>query len=244
MPIASAANRVYIHETIRVSVRHRQQYMEHFLSWGALARKLYGMRLVGVWTVNGSTHRWAEVIVLWEHDGMDGLAGMFSGEYLFLHDPELAKQDHYGLFWNNAPEGVVDTSGEDRLLAPTSYTPALADAVTLGLGGIGYLHETFKGPPGSMEPFLARFETERKPHAERHGLKLVGAYRSMLVNDSAAVAIWAIPAWKDWAAFELAQHSDPAVIAWRKHAAAAGIDWEGKILNAVAGNPLDTGVLL
>jgi hypothetical protein len=244
MGITSAAERVYIHETIRISVRRRQQYLEHFLSWGPTSRRLYGMKLCGVWAVNGSTHRWAEAIVLWEHEGVAGLAGMFSGEYLFLHDPALAAHDHYALFWDYAPEGVIDTRGTDRLLAPTSYTPAITDAVTRGLGGIGYLHETFKGPPGSMQPFLEKLGAQWRAYVEGYGLKLVGAYGSMLVNDSEAIAIWAIPTWKQWAAYELSQQTEPAAIAWRRDAAAIGIDWEGKLLNPVTGNPLNTGVLL
>lgn len=238
-----APQRVYIHETIRISVRRRQQYLEHFLSWGRISRELYGMRLVGVWAVNGSTHRWPEAIVLWEHDGVEGLAAMFGGEYLFLADPALANQDHYGLFWNHAPEGVVELGGTDRLLVPTAETPDLARLVTMDLGGVGYLHETFTGPPGSMEEFLPSLVGERRRFTEKLGLRLVGAYRSMLVNDSEAVALWAIRDWKDWAAYENALRSDPAARKWRRAAVAAGIDWEGKLLNPVAGNPLATGVV-
>ena len=40
---------LYIHETIRISVRRRKEYLDHFCSWGPTTRKLYDMRCVGVW---------------------------------------------------------------------------------------------------------------------------------------------------------------------------------------------------
>jgi hypothetical protein len=95
-----------------------------------------------------------------------------------------------------------------------------------------------------MEPFLQRLGSSRRAYVEGYGLKLVGAYGSMLVNDSEAIAIWAIPTWKQWATYELSQYSEPTAIAWRRDAAALGIDWEGKLLNPVAGSPLVSGVLL
>jgi hypothetical protein len=240
---ATAAERIYIHETIEISVRRRQQYLEHFMSWGPISRRLYNMRLVGVWAVNGATHRWAEAIVLWELDGTAAYTKMLSGEYAFLNDSQAPVQDHYTMFWGHAPEGVVDTRGSDRLLAPTSYTPSVEQAIARTIKGVGYLHQTFTGPAGSMNRFLTQLGSEWQPVAERLGLRLVGAYRSMLLNDSEAVAIWAIPTWDHWAHYEAALYSDRDAIAWRAEASRAGVGWEGKLLNAVAGSPLDAGKL-
>ena len=41
MSVASAAERLYIHETVEITVKKRQQYMEHFLSMGPIARRVY-----------------------------------------------------------------------------------------------------------------------------------------------------------------------------------------------------------
>ncbi len=82
------------------------------------------------------------------------------------------------------------------------------------------------------------------PFAQRLGLKLVGAYRSMLLNDQEAIVIWAIPKWDDWARYEMALYTEAQAIAWRADAARAGISWEGKLLNPAAGSALQTGKIV
>jgi len=71
--------KLYIHETIRISVEQRKAYLDHFCSWGRITRELYAMRCYGVWATVGSTGPWPEAIVLWELDGLDALARMLSG---------------------------------------------------------------------------------------------------------------------------------------------------------------------
>jgi hypothetical protein len=242
--IATANERLYIHETIQISVRHRQKYLQHFLKWAPISRELYNMRLVGVWAVNGSTHDWPVAIVLWELDGLAAFSKMLAGEYAHLQDPNAPVKDHYTLYWGEGEEGVVDTKGTDRLLAPAFYSPSLAQAVERKITGAGYLHETVKGPPGSIGPFLEKLGREWVPFAGRLGLKLVGAYRSMLLNDEEAIVIWAIPTWDDWARYQKALYSEAEAIAWRADAARAGIGWEGKLLNPAAGSALQTGKIV
>ncbi|RVT93042.1 hypothetical protein [Sphingomonas crocodyli] len=229
---------MYIHETIEITVRHRQDFLTHFLSWAEPARELYGMRLFGVWAVNGSTHRWPEAIVMWEVDGLSGFTGMLKGEYAFLADPSLASRDHYDIFWAHAPQGVTDTKGADRLLAPTAFSPALADAATGAMAGAGYVHYTFRGPPGCIDDLLGTIGTDWCPAFGRFGLKLCGAYKTLLVNDSEAIALWAISDWAQWAELELAMSHDDALRALRHRAAVARVDWEAKLLNPAPGMPL------
>jgi hypothetical protein len=243
-PVAVSNKFIYIHETIEITVKSRTKYLDHFVSWAPTSRKLYNMRLCGVWAVNGSTHRWPEAVVLWELDGGSAFSKMLSGEYAHLKDPNAPAGDHYTLYWGNAPEGVTDTKGTDRLLAPTSYTHSLAENLARKINGAGFLHETIKGPPGSINAFLDRMGKSWVPIAERLGLKLVGAYRSMLLNDSEAVALWAIPTWDDWVRYEAALHTDREAVAWRAEAAKAGIDWEGKFLNQAKGSPFNVGKIL
>lgn len=242
--IASANERLYIHETIRISVRHRTKYLEHFLKWAPISRRLYNMRLAGVWAVNGSTHDWPVAIVLWELDGLAAFSKMLAGEYAHLQDPKAPVKDHYTLYWGEGEEGIVDTSGTDRLLAPASYSPSLAQAVETKITGAGYLHETVKGPPGSIGPFLDKLGKVWMPFAGRLGLKLLGAYRTMLLNDQEAIVIWAIPTWNDWARYEMALFTEAEAVEWRADAARAGISWEGKLLNPAAGSALQTGKIV
>jgi len=243
-PVAVSNKFIYIHETIEITVKHRTDFLNHFVSWAPTSRQLYNMRLCGVWAVNGSTHNWPEAIVLWELDGGASFSKMLSGEYAHLTDPNAPAGDHYTLYWGRAPEGVTDTKGTDRLLAPTSYTQSLAQNIDRKLNGAGFLHETIKGPPGSINGFLDRMGKTWVPTAERLGLKLMGAYRSMLLNDSEGIVMWAVPTWDDWVRYEAALHTDPAAIAWRAEAAKLGIDWEGKFLNQAKGSPLNVGKIL
>ena len=144
-------------------------------------------------------------------------------------------KDHYTLYWGEGEEGVVDTKGTDRLLAPASYSPSLAQAVERKITGTGYLHETVKGPPGSIGPFLEKLGREWVPIAGRLGLKLVGAYRSILLNDEEAIVISAIPTWDDWARYEKALYSEAEAIAWRADAARDRHELGGQI--AKSGGP-------
>ena len=126
------------------------------------------------------------------------------------------------------------------MLAPASYSPSLAQAVETKITGAGYLHETVKGPPGSIGPFLDKLGKVWMPFAGRLGLKLLGAYRTMLLNDQEAIVIWAIPTWNDWARYEMALFTEAEAVEWRADAARAGISWEGKLLNPAAGSALQT----
>ena len=242
--IATAKDRLYIHETIQISVRLRTKYLRHFLNWAPISRRLYDMRLVGVWAVNGSTHNWPVAILLWEMDGLPAFSRMLAGEYAYLQDADAPVKDHYSLYWGEGEEGIVDTRGTDRLLAPAPFSPSLAQAVERKITGKGYLHETVKGPPGSIGPLLERLGKRWVPCVGRMGLKLVGAYRSLLLNDQEAIVIWAIPTWDDWVRYEGSLYSEAEAIGWRADAARADISWEGKLMNPAAGSALQTGKIV
>ena len=42
-----ANEKLYIHETIRISVQHRKEYLDHFCNWGSITREPYDMRCLG-----------------------------------------------------------------------------------------------------------------------------------------------------------------------------------------------------
>jgi hypothetical protein len=50
-----ANEKLYIHETIRISVQHRKEYLDHFCNWGSITRELDDMHCLGVWATVGST---------------------------------------------------------------------------------------------------------------------------------------------------------------------------------------------
>ena len=239
-----ANEKLYIHETIRISVRHRKQYLDHFCSWGPITRKLYEMRCLGVWATVGSTDAWPEAIVMWELDGLDALTRMLSGEFAFLQRDDAEIPDHDALFWGDAPDGVKATSGYDRLLSPSARTPTLEAALAEGVTGIGYHHEIARVRPTCAPEFLSLYDEHWRPFLEDLGMRLVGTYRTLLKNDSEALALWALPEWSCWAALERALAAAPEARDWRRRCEPLGLDWDAKLLTPAARSPLNTGTAL
>jgi hypothetical protein len=230
---------LYIHETIRIDVRYRKSYLDHFCNWDPITRKLYDMRCLGVWATVGSTDAWPEAIVMWELDGLDALTRMLSGEFAFLQTEDAEIADHYELFWGGAPEGVRATSGYDRVLAPHAQAPTLESALADGVTGIGYYHELASVRPGRASDFLELYDTHWRPFLEGLGMRLVGTYRTLLKNDSEVLALWALREWSCWAALERALVSAPEAQDWRRRCEPFELDWNAKLLTPAANSPLD-----
>jgi hypothetical protein len=238
------SGRIYIHETMVITVKHRKDYLDLVTRvWAPTSRRLYGMRNFGVWATVGSAGPWPEAIILWELDGPDALSAMLSGEFVYLRDQAAEIHDHYQTFWQDAPEGVRDTSGFDRLLAQRPHSPGIEEAIRSGIKGAAYYQETITTRPGGILGFLDRYEAEWRPLAESHGLRFISTFRTLLRNDAEAVILWALPSWQSWAQID-AMNRDPR--AARFHAATAELspDWHGKLLAPAAANPLNTGAML
>jgi hypothetical protein len=165
---------------------------------------------------------------------------MLSGEYAHLRDASAAVGDHYQIFWASAPEGVRDRSGFDRLLEPTPASPSLASAITAGIRGAGYYHETIRSRPGTIREVLRHLESEWKPLAEERGLRFVAAFRTLMRHDSEAIALWALPEWSAWERID-AISGDSRARAFREKLAGLDVEWEGKLLAPAAENPLNIG---
>jgi hypothetical protein len=236
--------KLYLHETIRISVELRKAYLEHFCGWGKLTRELYAMRCYGVWATVGSSGAWPEAIVMWELDGLDALARMLSGEFAFLRGSPAQHPDHYQLFWRDAPEGVVATDGYDRVLAPGPGCLELAQALERGVRGIGYYHELASLEPGGAPEYLELYAAHWRPFLESLGLRPLGTWRTRLRNDSEALALWALPEWNAWTRLELALDASAEARDWRRRCAPLGLDWTAKLLVPAPRNPLNTGVAL
>jgi hypothetical protein len=166
-----------------------------------------------------------------------------SREFDYLSDPNAQADDHYKKYWANAPEGVVDTGGVDRLLSPTASSPSIQEAINTGIKGAGYYQETITTRPGGIRTFLDRYEAEWRPLAEAHGLQFVSAFRTLMRNDAEAIVLWALPEWGAWEQIDV-MNQDPR--AARFHAATAELspDWSGKLLAPAAQNPLNIGRML
>ena len=95
-------NKVYIHEYIDIIGHNRANYMHHMTAnFSPMAQVQRHQLCYGVWGTVGTTHRWPEVINIWEEDGFDGMASSFRHEFNHptLQDPALAA-------WGGRPAGV------------------------------------------------------------------------------------------------------------------------------------------
>jgi hypothetical protein len=231
--------KIYIHELIEIRGQSRAEYMHHMTAnWGPIGREERRMLCVGVWATVGSTERWPETVNLWELDGWSGLAANFRHEFSHptLQDPALAR------WWAEAAN--YRRGGFDRLLVPAPYTPTLTEAMAAGIGGEVYYHEVVSVAPGRAREYLSLLEDAWLPIAGRIGLRLLGAYRTAMVNDSEVVAIWAIDTWEAWAAAQAALDDDAEVAQWRRRTSGLALDWRGKLIVDSPLNPLKTGTVL
>lgn len=235
----SANSKIYIHELIEIIGQNRAKYLHHMTAnWGPIGRVERNSLCVGVWGTVGSTERWPEAVNLWELDGWPGMAANFRHEFSHpnLQDPSLET------WWSEAAS--YRRGGYDRLLIPSSATPTLEEAIARGIKGECYYHEIVQIAPGQARAYLSMLEQEWIPVAEGIGLRLVGAYRTAMVNDTEAIVLWAIDTWERWADVMIALEEDDRVARWRARTSAVVLDWRGKLLAPAALCPLNTGQIL
>ncbi|TZG27687.1 hypothetical protein [Sphingomonas montanisoli] len=232
--------RIYCHELLDISVKHRRAYLDHFSHWADATGSVAGTnRAFGVWGTIGMSHRWAEGVIMWEWPNkaamFDGLAGAWS----HFHSDDGAG-DIWAFAWGGAAEGVTDTQGMDRLMCSTAYSPTMEELYANGVKGEAYLHYHINTPPGMIDDHLGHLESY-VPIAERLGLKFVGSYRTLFTNDDQGLMIWALPKFADWPAYEDARRTDKEALEWRAEAAARGVTYDGRVLVGAKSNPLDRG---
>ena len=237
--------RLYIHESVVISVAHRKAYLQHFTDvWGPRSRELYGMRCFGVWATSGSTGPWPEAIVMWELEGSHHLTGMMTGEFDFLKDPVSEAADHFEQFWATAPAGVVPTSGFDRLLIASATSRPIEELVAAGVRGEGYYHQIVTVGPGDGPEYLALCEGELAPVVETYGPQLVGAYRTILRSEDEVLLLWALPTWSAWEPFEGQLRDDVRLDSFRRASRSLGARSVAKLLVGAPGSPMEIGHLL
>jgi len=232
--------RIYIHETLNLTVKDRKAYLDHFGTWPEAARKVNSpLRCVGIWGTLGNSHNWAEGVVLWELKDLDQICDWMDGAWQFMHTDKTKVPDMYDAFWGN--DKVKDNNGQDRMLASTPATRSMDQLFADKVKGAGYMQQEIFCRPGEIDEHLERVDNEFKPIAEKLGALHVGSYRTMLLNNNHGFVFWAFPKWHNWARFEDGLRSDPAARKWLADCAARGVTWDAKLFNGAARNPLDVG---
>jgi hypothetical protein len=236
--------RIYSHELLNIPVPGRQPYLAWFDTWPAKVSARSGglCRNFGVWGGIGMAHRWAEALIMWEYRSKADMADLMKEAWSYMASDD-ATRDHYTRFWKDAPDGVVDVTGMDRLLCSTAYSPTLDELVQTTRNPEVYLHFHINTQPGEIHRHLRDLNDQFVPCALRLGLKLVGAYRTLLVNDDQGVAIFC-GSFADWANYEDARRTDGELLAWRAKLAGEGVTQDGRMLIGTRAHPLRTGQIL
>jgi hypothetical protein len=200
---------LYLHETIDIIGDGQQAYLDSIAERARHSEQTGVSRLVGAWKVIGSTNRWPRVVNLWEMDDWNHWAEALERQFL----PE--KQDpHLAPWWSAATKWR--SGGFDRILEPTSYTPALAALRKQPLKASVCVQTTVRLIPGGSEDYLAAVGTILRPLLEKRGLTLLGAYATPMRSDEALI-LWAAPDFRALCAHYASRRSDPAIRDWTAH---------------------------
>ena len=208
----SGVSRVYIHEVVEVDGTRRAHYQHHMTAnWVPEASSERRQRCVGVFTLVGSTGDWPRVVNIWEYDSWDDLAHNFAHELESPghRDPVLER------WWGEA--AAFRRGGTDRVLIAAGQNPGVEHwEAAGGTGAVAYVHEVIEVVPGTA-PGLAdaigataagsAADDGGQPHDD---LTLVGLWRTAMRADDQVIALWAVPDWPTWAAFEQRCERRPA----------------------------------
>jgi hypothetical protein len=217
----------------------RGAYLDHVADWAPRGRTTRDCTWVSSWAELGVTGTWPRAVSLWEHGSLAVLARRL----------EMAQNVHQADPEDKALEAWVEKARTMRyeivckLLLPAPWSPTLEELVAAKVTGGIYYQQTVKTVPRRVEQYLAALEAEGLALAQGLGMRLVGAFRTGLCNDSEAVVIWALDDFDHWAAVENANRSD-AVRRWRSQLSGVVRDWENVLLMPAPKAPLQTGRIL
>lgn len=175
---------LYLHETIDILGAGQDAYVQSVLERAAHSESAGISRLVGVFKVIGSTHRWPRVVNLWEMDGWGHWAATLERQFLPERtDPALAP------WWARTAE--FRSGGFDRILSPAVYSPSRATLVHGGVSGWVCSQTIHRALPGQADALLDTIGSDAV-HLEAQGLRLVGAWSVPMRRDE-VVEIWLAP---------------------------------------------------
>lgn len=205
-------NQLYIHEFVQIRDHGRADYMQHITAnWSPIGQVEREQLCYGIWGTVGSTGVWPEVVNMWEYRDWAHLGENFRIEmdHPTLQDPSLVD------WWAQAV--TFRRGGFDRIMIGADYNPGVEALCRDGLGGHAYLHEMVRVRSGAADEMLAAADAELRPLHEAHGLRLVGAFKTAMVDDDECLLLWAVPDWAAWAEFEAASHTAGGALAgWRE----------------------------
>jgi hypothetical protein len=209
--MSDVSERVYIHELVDITGHNRARYMHHITAnWGPIGREERGQLCFGVFGTVGSTGSWPEVVNIWEYADWDALADNFDHElsHPTLQDPALAD-------WWAAAEGFR-RGGSDRILVAAQWMRSIEQLCADGVTGATYAHEIVRVRPGTAPAYLDAVRDVGVGAYGAHGLEPVGAWRTAMVGDAEVLLLWAVPDWRTWGRFELAQATAPELVGWTR----------------------------
>lgn len=193
-----AVPRVYIHEVVEVDGTRRADYQHHMTAnWVPEASELRRQRCFGVFSLVGSTGPWPRVVNIWEYDGWEDLAHNFRVELAgpAHRDPMLAE------WWERA--AAFRRGGHDRILVADDANPGVAHwEAAGGTGSVAYVHDLLTVGPGGAGAACAEVAGPGCRAMSDAGLALVGLWRTAMGADDEVVALWGVPDWPTWSAFE------------------------------------------
>jgi len=227
---------VYIHEFIDIIGHNRANYMHHITAnWSPIGQKERNQLCFGVFGTVGSTRIWPEVVNIWEHTSWDGLADAFEHEFSHptLQDPALAE------WWAEAAN--FRSRGVDRILVAAPWTRSIEQLCADGVTGVTYIHELVTLKPGTATQYLDGVRDLGVDAYREHGLELVCAWRTAMCGEAECIVMWAVPTWRTWSDFEVAQLRDPKLVGWTRATAGMVTKLERFLMVDAPLSPLRTG---
>jgi len=198
---------LYLHEIVDIVGTGQETYLDTVGERARHSEKEGISRLVGTWKVIGSTNRWPRVVNLWEMGGWDEWAESLERQ----HFPEK-KDAALAPWWATATQWR--SGGFDRILEPSSYTPALGQLKARGFRAWVCVHSIVRITPGKSDEYLAAVGDTLRPLLEARGLTLIGAYTVPMRSDE-AVVLWAAPDFRLLCDVYGSRRRDPELHRWR-----------------------------
>lgn len=215
---------VYLHEVIDIVGTGSEAYKAHTGALGT-GRKDGGAPLVGTWQQSGSTGAWPTVVNLWEMGGWDHWAEILARQYTRASGQEASLKQ----WWVEATQHR--SGGFDRILVPAPFSPTRAELVAAGVKGVGCVQEIATVKAGTADEYLAAVGRRRRKAMQRHGLALLGAFRTAM-RDTEAVLLWNVPTWRHFTDYLQAAETNRSDRTWHGAARRWRVDHRETLLVA------------
>jgi hypothetical protein len=230
--------KIYQHEIIDIVGQGRADYFQHITAgWGPIAREERGQICLGVWGTVGTTGRWPEVVNIWEFDGWEGLQRNFQRELVGagMQDPSLRE------WWAKAAN--YRSGGFDRIMLPADFCPNLDDLLRDQdiVGSEVFIHEIIATHEGRAGTLLEQVKDHYLPLMLALRVRLVGAYRTAMRDDSEVILVWAVRKWDDWAKVETALHGSAESARWLSLSRPLATGRTRTLMSSAPLSPLRTG---